>query len=144
MIGIPKGSIENDLETLELNAKCKVDYAMCLIIQPYHKTEIYNIAKKEGLVDEEFEGFDNLKNPYGYHPPLKKSNRERLEVENLQKLFAFLAGVQFRFHPILVKTLIRLPLGKLYLLIYKFWFNFSRFTMYQPNKLHRIPMFLRT
>jgi len=141
LIGIPKGSIENDFETLALNIECKVDYAMCFILQPYPRTEIYDIAKSEGLIEQKFEGFDSLKIPYGYHPPLKKSPEERLIIENLHKLFAFM--VEFpKFLPLL-RTLLKFPGGRLYSLIYYLWFKYAQYIRVHPARLSRIFLYLK-
>ena len=142
LIGIPKGSIETDLETLELNIKCKVGYAMCFIIQPYHRTELYNIAKEEGLLNQHFEGFDTMENPYGYHPPIDRDPKQKLMIENLHKLFAFL--VLLKLPSPLVKTIIKLPLGKIYLLIYGFWFSLYRYIVLPPAKFSRCMILARS
>ncbi|MCR4319584.1 MAG: B12-binding domain-containing radical SAM protein [Candidatus Brocadiaceae bacterium] len=141
LIGIPKGSIETDFETLELNKRCKVDYAMCFIIQPYHRTELYNIAKEEGLLNQHFEGFDTMKNPYGYHPPVVRDPKQKLMTENLHRLFAFL--VWLALPSALVKMIIKLPFARLYLLIYKFWFSLYRYFIFPPTKFHRCMLLVK-
>jgi hypothetical protein len=141
LIGIPKGRIDNDLETLELNIRTDVDYPMCFILHPYHRTELYDIALKEGLIQKEFQELGGVNNPYGYHPPLKRDAKERAEIENLHRIFSFL--VKIKASPSLARKFIRLPLGKLYSLIYSVDFSYARYVRQPPAKLTRLMIALK-
>lgn len=128
LIGIPGGTIEDDLQTLQLNVRCQTDYAVTHICQPYPKTKICQIAQDLGLYPIEAK-FDS----YYTTSPLKIAHK--LEVENLQRLFAF--GVNFPFIVPLITLLIKLHLKFLYTIIYKI------FKIYSPRlRLFKIRMTL--
>jgi radical SAM superfamily enzyme YgiQ (UPF0313 family) len=49
MIGLPTGTIEDDMETLEFNVRCKPAYGWCSIFQPYPGTELGDMCKTKGI-----------------------------------------------------------------------------------------------
>jgi radical SAM superfamily enzyme YgiQ (UPF0313 family) len=51
MIGLPDGTIEDDLETLSVNIRCKPTYAWVSIFQPYPGTEMGKFCEQEGWFD---------------------------------------------------------------------------------------------
>jgi radical SAM superfamily enzyme YgiQ (UPF0313 family) len=119
IIGIPGGTIEDDLQTLRLNIKCQTDYALAHICQPYPKTKICQISQDLGLYPKETK-FDSLRSYYARSP---LTIAHRLEVDNLARLFAF--GVNFPFIAPLIPFLIKLRLKSLYTTIYKTWKVYS-------------------
>lgn len=119
MIGIPGGTIDDDLQTLRLNVRCQTDYAMTSICQPYPRTKICQIAQDLGLYPTETK-FDSLRSYYT-RSPLKIAHK--LEVENLARLFAF--AVNFPLIVPLIPSLIKLHLEFLYTIIYKIWKIYS-------------------
>ena len=48
MIGLPTGTIRDDLQTLEFNIRCRPDYGWVSIFQPYPGTKLGDWCKKEG------------------------------------------------------------------------------------------------
>ncbi|MGD8626173.1 MAG: radical SAM protein, partial [Anaerolineae bacterium] len=48
MLGLPTGNLENDFETLELNAQCRPAYANVFLFQPYPKTALGEWAYEHG------------------------------------------------------------------------------------------------
>jgi radical SAM superfamily enzyme YgiQ (UPF0313 family) len=48
MIGLPTGTIEDDLQTLEFNIRCRPAYGWVSIFQPYPGTALGDLSKKEG------------------------------------------------------------------------------------------------
>ena len=84
MIGIPLGNFECDLETLKLNIRAKPYYAWASICTPYPGTELYEVAKKEGLIKEGYE--DNLEETY--HLKSNLDIPDDYKVNILHKIFA--------------------------------------------------------
>ncbi|MDP8297910.1 MAG: radical SAM protein [Candidatus Orphnella occulta] len=113
MVGIPRGSLESDIETLKLNIQCNVDYSNTKLFMPYPGTAIYDFVCQQGLLaDTPFFSF--------WTSSLKFSTaREKRATENLHKLFALTVGFPFLL-PI-VKKVIYFPLGRLYIMINLAW-----------------------
>jgi anaerobic magnesium-protoporphyrin IX monomethyl ester cyclase len=55
MIGLPTGSLETGLETLELNARIRPAYANVFLYQPYPKTALGELAYQEGWMMGSFD-----------------------------------------------------------------------------------------
>ncbi len=53
MIGLPNATIENELETLELNIRCKPSYPSSTIFTPFPGTRLGDKCFNEGLVSED-------------------------------------------------------------------------------------------
>jgi hypothetical protein len=117
MLGLPTGNLENDFETLELNAQCRPAYANVFLFQPYPKTALGEWAYEHGWM---MGSFDDLSGSVSSDTVIKfGSEAEKRQIENLQKLFAL--GVEFpRLLPIL-RRLIRLPSNRFFWLVYKLW-----------------------
>ncbi|MGQ9626816.1 MAG: B12-binding domain-containing radical SAM protein [Anaerolineae bacterium] len=121
MLGLPTGSLKDDFETLELNIHCRPSYANAFLFQPYPKTELGEMACREGFM---LGSFDDLSGSVTEDSILRfSSGSEKLQIENLQKLFAF--TVEFPFLLPLVKLLIKLPRNKVFWLIYKLWKGYA-------------------
>ena len=92
MLGLPTSTIEEDLETLEVNIKCHPDYAWCSIFQPYPGTELADKCKAEGWYKGDF---SEISDSFFDSSVLEfdEEHKERLEV--LQKVFALCVEVQY-------------------------------------------------
>jgi len=112
ILAIPTSTLEDDIETLALNLKCKPLYGGAKLMQPYPGTMIYNIAVRMGLFKEK--NFDVLTD-FTASSNLKIDNR--LERENLQRLFAIVIRFPFLFRHI--KLLIRLRLKPVYAVLHE-------------------------
>ena len=122
ILGLPGGSLENDLETMELNIDCKVDNPISTIFQPYPKTKLGEFAVEHGFFDGDF---DSLGKSYFGLSPLKfSSDLEKRKIENLQRFFGL--GVNFPILLSVIKVLILFPPNKIYDLIYRFWDSYSK------------------
>ncbi len=84
MVGIPTSSFEDDIETLELNVKCKPYYAWASICTPYPGTELYEIARQAGCIGQGY--LDNLYETYHYRSSLQLPHAGKVDV--LHKVFA--------------------------------------------------------
>lgn len=117
MLGLPTGSLENDLETLALNIQCRPAYANVFLFQPYPKTALGEWAYHQGWM---MGSFDDLSGSVSDTTIIKfGSKAEKRQIENLQKLFA-LAVEMPQLWP-LIRHLIRLPPNWLFWLVYKLW-----------------------
>ena len=111
MIGVPHETLENTMETLELNIKCKPDIAWASLFQPYPGTELHKKCLDENLFDgninsisESFFDTYRIKSIYS-----KKFTR-------FQKLFSLFA-LYPKMKPF-IGLLINLPLDKIYKWVY--------------------------
>jgi anaerobic magnesium-protoporphyrin IX monomethyl ester cyclase len=117
MLGLPTGTLENDFETLELNARCRPAYANVFLFQPYPKTALGEWAYEHGWM---MGSFDDLSGSVSDDTVIKfGSEAEKRQIENLQKLFAL--GVEFPWLLPVIRRLIRLPSNQLFWLVYKVW-----------------------
>ena len=112
ILAIPPSTLEHDIETLALNLKCKPLYGGAKLMQPYPGTMIYNIAVRMKLFKEK--NFDVLTD-FTASSNLKIDNR--LERENLQRLFAIVIRFPFLFRHI--RFLIGLRLKPLYAVLHE-------------------------
>jgi anaerobic magnesium-protoporphyrin IX monomethyl ester cyclase len=117
MLGLPTGTLENDFETLELNAECRPAYANVFLFQPYPKTALGEWAYEQGWM---MGSFDDLSGSVSDNTVIKfGSEEEKQQIENLQKLFAL--GVEFSWLLPTIRKLIRLPRNRVFWLTYKLW-----------------------
>ncbi|MGD8397351.1 MAG: radical SAM protein [Anaerolineae bacterium] len=117
MLGLPTGTLENDFETLALNAECQPAYANVFLFQPYPKTALGEWAYEHGWM---MGSFDDLSGSVSDDTVIKfGSEAEKRQIENLQKLFAL--GVEFPWLLPIIRRLIRLPGNRLFWLVYKIW-----------------------
>ena len=113
IIGIPKSTLENDLETYYLNKKCGVYYINSEMLQPYFGTEIYKLAKKENLLSGNISDVTQTDLLKGESILRIDHKRQR---ERLNKIIAFSSKLKL---PVwVVKFLIYLPLKPLYSIIH--------------------------
>jgi radical SAM superfamily enzyme YgiQ (UPF0313 family) len=117
MLGLPTGTLENDFETLELNAACRPAYANVFLFQPYPKTALGEWAYEHGWM---MGSFDDLSGSVSDNTVINfGSEGEKQQIENLQKLFAL--GVEFPWLLPIIRRLIRLPRNQIFWLAYKLW-----------------------
>lgn len=84
MVGIPTSSFEEDIETLELNIRCKPYYAWASICTPYPGTELYQVAQEAGRIGEGY--LDNLYETYHFRSSLALPHADQVNI--LHKVFA--------------------------------------------------------
>lgn len=117
MLGLPTGSLEDDFETLELNAQIRPAYANVFLFQPYPKTELGEWAYEHGWM---MGTFDDLSGSVSDDTVIQfGSQEEKRQIENLQKLFA--VGVEFPWLLPAIRRLIRLHPNQMFWLAYKLW-----------------------
>lgn len=142
LLGIPTSNINNDFETLELNASCKPDYAMTFIMRAYKKTEIYEFSRMRNLLHEEFiEDVADTQNIF-FSSPITINSKEAKALENL--LYLFSISVKYPFLvPLVRKFLVKLPLSNIYKLIFLNHYRYVKLFC-SPKKLRRAYIYLMT
>jgi radical SAM superfamily enzyme YgiQ (UPF0313 family) len=109
IIGLPDETREKALKTIRINADIKVDYPWCSILQPYPRTELADIARSKGLLDENF-SLDDLQASFFSGSVLRQPNIKQLI--RLQKLFYI--GVKMPWTIPIIARLVKLPLDQLF------------------------------
>ena len=112
MVGIPGETLEDALDTLEMNIRLKPMWARCSILQPYPPMDLFQMCKREGLFKEDF-GTDDFEYFYLKGSPLNFPGIDRLV--NLQKFFSVVARYPFLLP--LVRQLIKVRPNRLYELL---------------------------
>jgi anaerobic magnesium-protoporphyrin IX monomethyl ester cyclase len=91
MIGLPTATIEDDLETLEVNIKCRPAYAWVSIFQPYPATELSKYCEKEKIYTGDY---SEIGDNFFDKSVLNISEEHKEQVAVLQRIFAFCAEMQ--------------------------------------------------
>ena len=120
MVGLPTGTFEDDLDTLRLNIKCRPAFANAFIFQPYPRTQLGELAQREGLMEGTF---DDISVSAWDNSVLSFPPDEKRQIENLQKLFAI--TVEWPWLLPLVRRLLRMPKNKLFWLVHKLWKGYT-------------------
>ena len=115
LLGAPGGTLQDEIDTLQLNIDCKVDHPWVSLLQPYAMTDINEFTKDMGIAVDDWDKF-----PEKFNRTTTVHHSHQKEVENLHKLFPFV--VRFPFLMPMVPRLVRLHfLRPLYLVIYALW-----------------------
>ena len=130
MVGIPGGTLADDLATLKLNIDLDVEFAAATLCTPYPGTQIAKYAEDHGLFDGDY---DQIDSSYYTRSALKFSSPlEKRQIENLQKLFALTAAMPALFP--LVKQLIKLPPNHFFYAAFRSWYVISHMTEIMPRR----------
>lgn len=130
ILGIPSGTLEDDLATLQMNIDLDVDYAAATLCTPYPGTGIAKFAVENG----HFSGdFDLIDDSYYTESVLKfSSESEKRQIENLHKLFAVTAAIP-ALRPI-VRQLIKLPPNDWFYSAFRAWYYICHVTDVMPRR----------
>jgi len=122
LIALPvEHPLEVDLQTLDLNIKCRPSFAWSSILYPYPGTSMGNYALKNGYFRKK--NWDKVAMTNKITSELIFSDsEEKKKVERLHKLFGVI--VEFPFLRRFTKTLISLPLDKVYQFIFFVWYGY--------------------
>ncbi len=85
MVGIPGGSLENELGTLQMNLMAKPDQVLVNFIHPYPGTSLDAVLKSHGLERKSYDEYDARATRFS---PIALENKE--QVENIHHLFPML------------------------------------------------------
>lgn len=131
IVGLPGRTLDDDIQTMLLNAECGVDYPLAMILQPYPGTAIDRYAQDNGWFDGDYSQIDFN---YYLHSPLRFPRPdEKQQIENFQKLFAIGAAIPSLL-PIL-RRLARLPANLVFNSIFRCWFIYCYHTRIMPHRL---------
>ncbi|OGW13431.1 MAG: hypothetical protein A3G93_01650 [Nitrospinae bacterium RIFCSPLOWO2_12_FULL_45_22] len=128
ILALPKETLGNAFETLDINIRCRADYPHVSLYQPYPGTRLGELAIKWKMFDG---NLDNIKPAFSKYSPLHHPQKRKLE--NLSKLFAF--GVEFPFTVSFIKVLIHLPLHRVYHFFSKLWKGYCFKSRVFPQKM---------
>jgi radical SAM superfamily enzyme YgiQ (UPF0313 family) len=88
ILGIPPGNFEDDLETLDLNIRCRPDYPTAFLLTPFPMTELGEKTRNDGYwYDDRYNSFFET---FSWGQLSEKSRlrlQDRAEIEILQMLF---------------------------------------------------------
>ncbi len=130
ILGIPGGSLRDDLATLKLNVELDVDYAAATLCTPYPGTGIAKYAVENGYFDGDFDLIDDS---YYTESVLRFSSpAEKRQIENLHKLFAVTAAIP-ALGPI-VRQLIKLPPNDWFYAAFRAWYYVCHVTDVMPRR----------
>ena len=130
MVGLPTGGLEDDLETLKLNIKCRPAFANAFIFQPYPRTQLGELARREGLLEGTS---DEISASAWDNSVLRFPPGEKRQIENLQKLFAI--TVEWPWLLPLVRRLLKLPKNRVFWLVHKLWKGYTIARRIHPVRL---------
>ncbi len=130
ILGIPGGTLNDDLATLRLNIELDVDYAAATLCTPYPGTKIATYAHEHGYFDGDFDLIDDS---YYTESVLRfSSEKEKTQIENLHKLFALTAALPSMYP--LVKRLLRLPPNDFFYAAFRAWYVVCHMTDVMPRR----------
>jgi hypothetical protein len=131
LVGLPVyNSLEVDLKTLQLNYECSPDFAWSSILFPYPKTDIGNYCVEKGFFNGDF---DNIPETNKAVSILTfKNTSEKKAIERLHKLFG--VAVEFTLIRPFMNLFTRLPLGKLYFIIFYLWYGYCLRIRLEKNR----------
>jgi radical SAM superfamily enzyme YgiQ (UPF0313 family) len=107
ILGLPTSTLEDDLDTMRLNAEAQISYAYALLFQPYPGTELGKLTQESGLMVGTFDDIGELA---WDHSILAFEEHDKQQREHLQRLFAI--GVEWPWLEPLIRRLIRLPYNR--------------------------------
>ncbi|MBE9531847.1 MAG: B12-binding domain-containing radical SAM protein [Proteobacteria bacterium] len=117
IFAIPGSSIKEDIEGLDLNIKAKVTFGEFPVFFPYPKTELGEYSIEHGYFDGDF---DKLHMNYQTDSPLNCFSEKEKRMQVNLSLLATVCLLFPSLRNITVKLLIKLPLTKLYFIMYYF------------------------
>lgn len=120
IVGLPSTDIHNDIESLDLCAQSKVDWAEFPIFYPYPKTELGDQTIAMDLYNPKYK---EMHTSYQSYSPLDFDKKHKLALKNLSTLGP-IASVFPKFQQPIVNHLIYWPFSKLFTFLYylvKMW-----------------------
>ena len=133
MIGLPTSTLQDDLDTLELNIQANPSYAHVMIFQPYPLTELGEFTREHGWM---VGTFDDIGEVAWDHSVLKFDDKHKRGLEVLQRFFAI--GVEWPRTLPFIRKLMALPDNRLFFLLNKLWKGWAI-----KNRVHPVRLSLR-
>ncbi len=105
ILGLPTSTLEDDLDTMRLNAQARISYAYAFLFQPYPGTELGKFTQENDLLAFDL---DDIGEVAWDHSILSfASEEDKRAREHLQRLFAI--GVEWPWLEPVIRQLIKLP-----------------------------------
>jgi radical SAM superfamily enzyme YgiQ (UPF0313 family) len=133
MIGLPTSTLDDDFDTLALNAEVEPAYAHVFIFQPYPRTELGEFTREHGWM---VGTFDDIGEVAWDHSVLNFDEAHKRGLTVLQRFFAI--GVEWPRTVPLIKRLIRTRDNRLFFLLNKLWKGWAI-----KNRVHPVKLSLR-
>ena len=134
ILALPTATLEDDFETMRLNAQAKVKYAHAFLFQPYPATELGEFTQQNGLMVGSFEDIGAIAWDSSI---IVRDDKERDQMENLQRWFAL--GVEFPWFEPVIKVLVKAPRHKVIDTVYwwahKLWKGWAIMRRVHPIKI---------
>jgi radical SAM superfamily enzyme YgiQ (UPF0313 family) len=105
ILGLPTSTLEDDLDTMRLNAQAQISYAHAWLFQPYPGTELGQFTQDHGLMAGTFDDISEV--AWDHSILVFESEDDKRQREHLQRLFAL--GVEWPWLEPLIRRLIKLP-----------------------------------
>jgi anaerobic magnesium-protoporphyrin IX monomethyl ester cyclase len=134
MIGLPGTTIQQDLQTLELNVACRPAYAHAFIFQPYPRTQLGEYARQKDLM---VGSFDDIGEVAWDDSVLTFSSTHKRQLRNLQRFFAILVEWP-QLRDVIERVLLNRPSYRLYWLLHKLWKGYAI-----KKRVHPVQLSLR-
>ncbi|MDF1552812.1 MAG: radical SAM protein [Deferrisomatales bacterium] len=115
ILGLPGSTVEDEIESLDLNLACRVTFAEFPIYYPYPKTELGDRCRSEGFYTE---SYDEM--PMSYHggSRLNCFSQEEKDVQRNLSELGLVAVLFPRLRNVIVDHLIRCRPNKLFFFAY--------------------------
>ncbi len=133
MIGLPTSTLEDDLDTMELNIQAGPSYAHVFIFQPYPRTELGEFTREHGWM---VGTFDDIGEVAWDHSVLEFDRGHQRGLVVLQRFFAI--GVEWPHLVPLIKRMLKLPDNPIFWLLNKGWKGWAI-----KNRVHPVKLSLR-
>jgi len=132
ILGLPYATIENEIETIDLNIKAKVSYVEFPIFHPYPRTELGDYCIEEEIFQPEYSG---LHMSYMNKSPLSCfTDKEKNIQRNLSTLGLIVVWLPF-LRKIVLRWLIYLPYNRFFFFLYYIAKGYLNKTRVYPVKL---------
>lgn len=92
MLGLPTSTIEEDLNTLEVNIRCQPDYGWCSIFSPYPGTKLGDLCKTEGYYTGDY---SEISDSFFDTSVLNFDEKHKEQLVCLQKIFALCVEARY-------------------------------------------------
>jgi radical SAM superfamily enzyme YgiQ (UPF0313 family) len=133
MIGLPTSTLDDDVETLELNVQARPSYAHVFIFQPYPRTELGEFTRDQGWM---VGTFDDIGEVAWDHSVLEFDAAHKRGLAVLARFFAI--GVEWPRLVPLIRRLTRLPDNPVFWMLNKLWKGWAI-----KNRVHPVRLSLR-
>lgn len=134
ILGLPTSTLEDDIETMRLNAAASISYAHGWLFQPYPGTELGQFTEDNQLMAGTLDDIGEV--AWDHSILVFESDEDRRQREHFQRLFAL--GVELPWLEGLIRRLIRLPHNKLvdaaFWWLHKLHKGFAMYTRVHPIK----------